>query len=617
MKRRAATDKTVSKQESTSDKDKQERIAIGDYVINIEQKNESCVAEIVSDSGAIAATIEATFVELPEILGFGRLMTAMENVKMQAIAKYHEVVDSQDGLIDISVLAEHPYNQSIYGKEENVDKLIEVLERPSAEIFEVVYSRKFGLISGNRRIKAAIAVNAKLAAKNQSPRFESVLTKFVDFDSLEAELTYMVLQNIGREKTVVQKKQEAKILLAMATALPKSASVIAKKGNAALMEQAQELAGLSRSAAFLARQCNEQIKHYQNPALKEKLQDLAVESPHRCKQVIGAQVPKSLRSTIDLEDYQKQVLDSAIAEPSCSVAYAIARTNSRLHTTAMAAPQENAAADSETVETEELANSRLLEKMIEYGDNPNDNRKTPEELIAIAKAAMGQIDLDAFAMATDPSRVCDRGYTIFDNAFGMPPEKFGGNVFANPPFSYASEAINLLFSAIAKGITTQLFLVLPSSVLSSKAFHSAVKDFNPCVFIPNKRIEFEAGELLLAQGGTAKSSNREPTIVLFWRNDSSYKAFECFVGQSGWLGQKPTNFNPYDFVNLIGKSEWVSKEGDSDVYTTKFLGIDIAVGLENNNNYWIKVGEKILPVSLPLVYAQSLAIAEAINSLSF
>lgn len=604
------------------DEVKGEKIVIGDYTISLESTDSYATAQVVSSAGAIAAEVESLAVDLEEISGWIPRLLPEEAVKWKALREYHKVVDLEDGLVDVACLAEHPYNALIYGAGEKLGDLVKLLERPGAEVYEVLYDKDWGLVSGNRRVKAAKIVNEKAIAKGQLPPFEHVKVKFVSFASLAEEVEYMVLQNAGREKSPQQRKNEAKTLLARIAEKAAVPEENKRGANKEMMSQIQSLTGLSRSAAFVARQCQQQIEAYQDEGLKASLRDYAISSPVRCKEILDAHLPKNLQSVIDLEGYHKELLKEATENPKNAVSKAIAFTNRKFLESKTSDPNPSpvsdfslsSSLDSTSTPPVEEGLEEIFEKMLGLGDKPSDNRKTPEEVIQLAKAVMGEIALDAFAMATDPHRICDRGYTVFDDAFKQ--EDFAGNVFANPPFSRASEAIDLLFGAIAKGQTEQLFLILPSSVLSSKSYHNALKNFNPIVFNPSKRIEFEMGELLADSGGK-DTSNREPSVILYWSKTGFYKPVADICQNRGWVGRRYEQPTIYDLISL-SVVDWEAKP--DNVYAAEFFGVSLAVGLENNGNknaYWVKVGEDVLPVSVPLKYAQQLAIASAMESLSF
>lgn len=94
-------------------------------------------------------------------------------------------------------LKHHPLNEEIYGKDEDIQDLIESIQK-TGEIYPLVINQRDEIISGNRRKKAAIALEISKVP---------VQIKYYqgEIQELEALLTY----NAYRDKTDLQKSREA------------------------------------------------------------------------------------------------------------------------------------------------------------------------------------------------------------------------------------------------------------------------------------------------------------------------------------------------------------------------------------------------------------------------
>lgn len=491
---------------------KMERI-IGEYRIFVEGDEENAIAKVETDSGAVILDSAYKAVE-GVILGYEYVMDAMEVAEYAAVEAYHQALGTTNGSVGINSLITHPFNELIYGEEE-VEDLVNLLSKEDGQIFEVSINSKGQILSGNRRIKAGVEVNKRAIASGNPPKFETVTVKVLNFDSPESELKFMILQNQGRNKTKKQRLEESKALIALESVAATPADTLISSQD--LIAQLREnLGDASRATAFNAKKALKKAQKVKDPELREKLENFIFEVPNKGKDLMEARVPDS--AGIDKEEYQAKLLSHLEANPSHSVISAIAQINAAI------IPKEE---------------SDILKRMREKGDVPNDNRKTPKEYVELATLALGgRIDVDAFAMASDPDWIpAQQRFTIFDDAF---MQEIEGNVFANPPFSNASEAIALMDRNIGCGNIKKLFLILPSGVLSTKAFHEIMKRHNPCLFLPNKRLAFEPGELLLAEKSNASTnSNREPSAIIFFSTDSEdYSEFLSLTDGKGWCGRQ-------------------------------------------------------------------------------
>lgn len=560
---------------------------VGEYTISVEGDEESAIAKVENDSGAVILDSAYKAVE-GKILDHEYVMDAMEVAEHAALEAYHQAVGTVDGLVNISSLITHLFNELIYGEEE-VGDLVDLLSKEDGQIFQVTINPKGQILAGNRRVKAGIEINRHLVAQGKLPKFENIPAKVLAFASPEAELKYMVLHNQGRNKTKRQRAEEAKALIALAEspAIPVDTRISSQK----LIEQLrEELGDVSRATAFNAKEALKQAAKIKDPEFKQRVEELVVEVPNKARQLVEATPPRS--SGLGKEEYQKKLLNHLEENPGDSVKVAIAEVNQRI------IPKEE---------------SDILKQMKEKGDNPNDNRKTPKEFIELASDVLGVMDIDAFAMATDPDWIpAAKCYTILDDAWS---QTFEGNVFANPPFSKASEAIALMDEHIRNGGIKKLFLILPAGVLSTKSFHSLAKDHNPCVYFPSKRLAFEPGELLRAEKDSVTTgSNREPSvIVLYSTSIEDYTVMTEAVAGKGWCGRQYTPTNPYQLFSEINDLKWIETPAREE---SSFYGTPIAVAKEGKKFSALMNGEAIATGLPSLDVAKKIAVMEAIASFS-
>jgi ParB-like chromosome segregation protein Spo0J len=99
--------------------------------------------------------------------------------------------------LDPRLLKPHPRNASLYGKDENVDDLVELI-RNSNWLNPLVITPDFIIISGHQRWKAALGLG-----------WLSIPVIVREFKDALAELEALLLENACREKTIEQKVREA------------------------------------------------------------------------------------------------------------------------------------------------------------------------------------------------------------------------------------------------------------------------------------------------------------------------------------------------------------------------------------------------------------------------
>lgn len=555
---------------------------IGDYKIVIEGTPDSAIAKVIRSESDIILDQEFSREKLPEIVGNSKEVDAIENARIKAIAAYHQAVATTDGLVDLNALVEHPYNSLIYGENESVDDLVALLEKEDGQVFKMTINDKGQPLAGNRRRKAAEIVNQKCIANGQPPKFEFVPVEVLKFDSPEAEFKYMILHNQGRNKNKTQLAREVKNLIALAhsSAIPAEQ----RMGSSEMIDRLRETLGTdgraaTRSTAFNAQKAIKAVETYQNQELKQEIEAFAVTVPNKAADLVQAAPPKTLE--LSKEDYQAKVLERLKANPSESVKRATDAINKEL-----VAEQLNAA---NGVSKDDIA--KLIEAAKAAGDRPSDNRKTPQDILGLALDGMQHIDLDSFAMLTDPEYVpATKHYTILDDAF---KQKHEGNVFSNPPYSKSSEALALHDAEICNGHTKKLFLVLPVSVQSTKAYHKMLKDHNPMILQPSKRLAFEPGDLLKSEDPNATAEgNREPSVIIFWSSDDNdYANFHDSAINYGWVGRQYAPFNPFQLPGVFASLKWYEENG---ALSCNVFGNHVQVlTAEGGNGFNVKVNNDL------------------------
>lgn len=100
----------------------------------------------------------------------------------------------------VADLKPHPKNEEIYGYGEDISDLVKKIKK-SGRVHTMTVNSDGVVLAGHRRLKACIELG-----------IEIVNVEVVDFDTLEEEIEFIVLDNHQRDKTVEQKAKEARIL---------------------------------------------------------------------------------------------------------------------------------------------------------------------------------------------------------------------------------------------------------------------------------------------------------------------------------------------------------------------------------------------------------------------
>lgn len=109
--------------------------------------------------------------------------------------------------INISELKQHPYNEKIYGANEDVSYLINDILSNGLRMSLVVAEHNV-VISGNRRLKAL-----QWLANNGHTEFASINCTVRKYEDSESEIKDIIISNSGRKKNWEQVSREALTLV--------------------------------------------------------------------------------------------------------------------------------------------------------------------------------------------------------------------------------------------------------------------------------------------------------------------------------------------------------------------------------------------------------------------
>ena len=118
----------------------------------------------------------------------------------------------------VSDLRPHPKNEEIYGHNEEISDLVEMIKR-SGQVHTLVVTSEGTVLAGHRRLRACKELG-----------IEEVDVEVIDFDTPEQEVEYLIDNNATREKSNEQKAREALVL-------KQTLSVLAEKRKKSKLKQ--------------------------------------------------------------------------------------------------------------------------------------------------------------------------------------------------------------------------------------------------------------------------------------------------------------------------------------------------------------------------------------------
>ena len=100
--------------------------------------------------------------------------------------------------VEVEKLQPHPKNPTVYGQDEDVSDLVDLIKMSGNKIVErLIVTKDLVIISGHRRWKAAMKLG-----------MQTVPCEFVSYESPEDELLNLFMYNAKREKTNEQRARE-------------------------------------------------------------------------------------------------------------------------------------------------------------------------------------------------------------------------------------------------------------------------------------------------------------------------------------------------------------------------------------------------------------------------
>jgi hypothetical protein len=498
---------------------------------------------VLSDADAVVAEGKVGELALSYPGLKDKVIAPLQHGLMEAIAAYNRLFPLESGEVDITQLTPHPYNSMLYDENNALDELERLMILPDFKMDALIVNPEGQVLSGNSRLQVALKLNHQAGAEGKPKPFPTLKVEVESYDSLEAELERIRRGNIYRQKTAQDKKREAAI--AARNLVLTSSKVVSTERTKAV---AQELGMSQRNVENLV--AVEKVKRNLPKPLATKLEKIAQASPRSAAEIAMAEPPNHLKLT--QHEYQEAIADEIINSPKrLSSALAKKQVNQRL-----------------SLEQNKTEHSDKIEAAIAAGDNPADNRYTPDEFVQLAQNVMGSIYIDAFATVTNPGKVpAIKAYTILDDAWKQSFEK---EVFANPPWSRAVEACALLDQWLRKrGGIEKLFLVAPFSILSSEAVHTTIDDFDMRICHPYKRVNYSVGEVLRAVEPDANEKNiRDLTVVLFYSKDD--KDYDALARQfPGWVGiRQKAGSKEVEAIATESSDDFIPEEAESATMTT-------------------------------------------------
>lgn len=163
-------------------------------------------------------------------------------------------------------------------------------------------------------------------------------------------------------------------------------------------------------------------------------------------------------------------------------------------------------------------------------DNDGDSWGTPPEWIALARAVMGDIDLDPASNRDAQKVVVAKKYFTKDDD-GL-TKKWGGRVWMNPPYSQplVTQFAEKLVAEIESGEVDQA-CVLVNNATDTKFLQLMLSRCSAALF-PRGRVPF-----LVPESGEQLTGTRQGQVFLYF--GENVDRFIEIAGKAGWVGVSP------------------------------------------------------------------------------
>lgn len=290
-------------------------------------------------------------------------------------------------LFDPKLLVSHPQNQAIYGHE-NIDELTESL-REHGCLEAIIVTPDYVVVSGHRRLKAALDLG-----------FSEVPIRIQHFDNENAVLEALLLANLYREKTKIQRHNELDVWAVIETEKAKQRMSLGGQGK-----EVTSLPSYGQTRDIVGAKGGISGRNYEQG---KKVREAILESPQPIAEALSTVFEQSTEIALEVV---KQAPEKAI-----EVARGI----------------QGGASAKEAWQAVQGNNPHVA------NNSGNNEWYTPSDYIEAARYVMnGVIDLDP--ASSDTANKTVQAVTYFTAETNGLDKLWHGNVWLNPP--YAGELI--------------------------------------------------------------------------------------------------------------------------------------------------------------------------------
>lgn len=472
--------------------------------------------------------------------------------------------------IEPELLAFHPRNKQIYSdSKESNDALLNQIQA-SGKIYRLTVSSTTdavpgGLtVSGNRRLNAAITLNANATSEGKPKPFPMVDVEVKAYEDDLDILDDLVRENLYRDKkTNVELYREYSIILEVEK---RKAEKRMKQGKATKGKKTSSRSAAANRMAATSGVVKDGRTWSSGATHTHWMDSLKEEGEKELAGIVEGLINEGHVTAVrDIRDMYARTPDLAK-----EVAMEKAKPENRhkqvtINNLAKKIQAQKIAEGSTKAETKEELIEQALIALEAIGAKPTDDYMTPLDIKMTMVEFLGttdddgikRVDLDPFANLEKDSIPSRKAYNVIDNGL---TQELEGTIATNIPFSIAGDCIKAIDVAIRKGTTKEGAFVAQSGILHNKATQGILSFHKMSVCLCRGRVSFEHGSILShvkpeKEEGSTTTFNTDTAIYYYGdRHDQFFDDFK-HKGTVIRVGLQPSDTNSFSMPKWVDNEE--------------------------------------------------------------
>lgn len=467
----------------------------------------------------------------------GDVADARRCLKVWYHDQQQDLVSGQIVWVDRELLEPHPVNSRIYYEGEGGEsKRVRDVDKRRTELQEQAYDRTITITTTG----LVVSGNIHWYATQGMESFKKLKCEVRQYTQAE-EVQAIVLENASKERSALQKQAEALAVLHAQRMLARQRQIASRHGTTQEKEAAKRDAGnAAQKAAEILKENNvvemgeaslnkldfitQRIKAYKktHPRLARLLEQVKEKSLESANSLLK-DVPESHRERVASVAIADDLLGAGRGKKSIKKIY-------------------------QELKAEEIAKAGApegLEELFDFaktkGDEPENNRLTPPEIIELLKEFYpdGKF-IDVFAELEKSNIPAQKHISILEDAYSVDwcwDDGTPAAIYSNIPWNQPGQVFARLDDQVRQGKVVEAVLIASNTILHNATCQSFISEYAP-VIIPwkrgngVKRLEFAPGTYLLHHKPDAGTNNSNKDVIFLYYGQRQ-DAFKQIFGNIG------------------------------------------------------------------------------------